>query len=180
MSEENSFLTKNGTVRSVSMIIYSKEYGYLICEEMRSEFLFRKVKFLMSHCIGGKCEEDDICPLWTGIREFFEELDLQIFSTSSREEAIRLLYDEFYTCLLLKYDFLVSKNKRLYNRFYVVNIDTLENEELKHELIEKLLNWKKTQYSSLESVYFWNENKERPKNCTSLLCYFLNNLPPQI
>lgn len=69
---------------------------------------------------------------------------------------------------------MVSRKEKLYNRFIVVNIDQLD-ETIKHELMTHISNWEKKETSVLENIYFWTYRKEKIKNPSTLLQYFIDN-----
>lgn len=176
----DAFRTKDGFVRSVS-IIFQTEYGYLFIDEMRKGYPDPSVTIEESHFLGGKCEMNDPSPIWTGLREVLEELEYHLKSTNSINNSVRILLDEFENCKTFKIDTCVSLSRKLYNRFYVINLETMNNNELKDELMELFLNWrpKNTSFKKgVTRVYFWKKDDPKPSKCTSLLKFFLDNLPP--
>lgn len=179
MSEH--FLTKGGVVRSVSIIFYSKDYGFLLIDEMRKGFPDPSIMTEEAHILGGKCEMEDPSPIYAGLREVLEELEYTLRSTTSITGSIRVLLDEFENCKKVKLDHCVSEKKKLYNRFYIINIDTMTNEELRSELIDLFLNWRpkdKNAAKGVKRVYFWKRGDPKPVKCTNLLTFLLDNFPP--
>lgn len=172
MSEQ--FILEKGVIRSVSIILYDKELGFLLCDEMRKDFVGNKS--LNSHMIGGKVDMEDSSPLFTGIREFSEELEYR-YQGLSIDETINKLMNEFNECKKLWYDHLVSPKKGFYNRFYIINISKISDKEFKNELILFLTTWSKKETSVLESVYFWKKGEKFNNEETSLLNSFIKILP---
>ena len=76
----------------------------------------------------------------------------------------------------MTWDFCVSIPKKLYNRFYVINIDRIQDEEQLTKILDFLLNWKNKQESTLERVYFWNGRDSLPL-MTVLLKSFIEKVP---
>lgn len=176
MSERFHIKEGNGIIRSVSIIPFSSIYGFLLCDEMRKGFPDTSVRILGNHIIGGKVDMDDTSPLYTGLREFIEELNFYL-DGRDKEEMINLLLNELNDCKTLKWDNCVSEKKKLYNRFYIINLDNMTNEELKERILSFLLNWEKKEDSVLEKVYFWKKGQPLIAK-TSLLDTFIKNLPP--
>lgn len=176
MSERFKINEGKGIIRSVSIILFSSKYGFLLCDEMRNGFPDTSIRILGNHIIGGKVEMDDISPLYTGFREFIEELDFYL-NDMDKKEMINFFINELNNCKTLKWDYCVNENKQLYNRFYVISLDNMINEEVKNQILSFLLNWKKKENSVLEKVYFWKKGEPLIAK-TTLLQTFINNIPP--
>ena len=181
-----AFLIKDGIIRSVSIVFYSpKNDGFLLCDEIRKGFPNPEIKHLENHLIGGKVDMDDKSPIHAGFREFCEEtgfissLSGSSSSSSSIEETVDLLVNQLKPCKKKRIDLCVSQIKKLYNRFYIINIDTLDNLELYDEIIKFILSWKKRDEIPLERIYFWNDNL-RLSFPSSLLKLFLQNILPNL
>lgn len=173
---ENFIIKDGGIIRSVSIVLFCEEHGFLLCEEMRKKFPNGLDRELETHIVGGKVDMEDSLPIYTGLREFCEELDFK-HQGMSIDETVHTLISEFESCKKLSWDLLVSKQRQLYNRFYVINIDTLFDDELKSELINFLLNWSKTENSCLERVFFWKKEQKLNVKTTTLLEEFIKHLP---
>lgn len=167
----------NGFVRSVSIIFHINSLGYLLCTESRKGYPDPNVKTNQSHLIGGKVEMSDISTVQTGLREFCEETDYRL--GSSVEETMKELIEKINICSLYKWDYCVSPKKELYNRFYVINLDECENVEFLNSFISFVQNWKKTDKSPLNSLFFWQEGSKFEIEETSLLSLFAQNLPSE-
>lgn len=170
---ENFLFKGDSIVRSVSLILYSSEKGYLLCDEMRKGFPDPNVKTLNSHLIGGKVDMDDRSPYYTAFREFCEETGFLI-SDKSIEDTIEYLIYELDDCKKKQSNICVSEKKKLFNRFYVINLDTCPNKKLVNDIYSFVKNWKSN--STLEKLYFWNEDDEL-ENPSSLLKSFIEILP---
>ena len=168
-------LNNGGIIRSVSVIFYSEKFGYLLCDEMRKGFPDISKRTLCNHIIGGKVDLDDVSPLWCGLREMIEELDFYL-DGRNKNEMIKYLSNQLSECKAVKWDLCVSVPKKLYNRFYVINIDRIQDEEQLTNIFDFLLNWNKKEDSTLEKVYFWNGRDSLPV-MTSLLKSFVEKLP---
>lgn len=163
-----------GTIRSVSIILYSPNYGFLISDEIRLNYKVSKDKILENHLIGGKVESYDISPIHTGFREFCEELNFKKENLST-DETVNYLVSNMQTCDKRKWDFCVSEKKKLYHRFYCINIDTISNRTLYHELFLFLLKWKEEESLSVKKIYFWKKG-DRLISPSSLLTTFIRNI----
>lgn len=172
---EPNFINENGiTIRSVSLVIYKEDDGFLLCDEERKG-KNPDDKTLNSHLIGGKVEQTDSDPLYTGIREFCEETGF-ILNGFNKEETILKVKDLFIQCPRIRNDYVVSEQKSLCNRFIVINIDNLDD-EIKDELLSFIENWKKRNNLPLNSIYFWNPTNPLNQTPSSLLKFFIENLP---
>lgn len=167
-------LNDGGIVRSVSVILYSEEFGYLLCDEVRKGFPETSTKSLYNHMIGGKVDLDDTSPLYSGLREMVEELDFYL-DGKNKNEMVEYLCNYLFTCKSIEYDLCVSVKKKLYNRFYVINIDKIQDKQELLKILNFLLNWEKKEESTLEKVYFWNGKDSLPL-MTTLLKFFVENL----
>ncbi len=117
----------DGTYKSASITFYCKNMGYLLCMEMRDNKL-------VYHPIGGKYENKDKCIEKTACREFIEETgilqnnDFMNLLKNKKENAIEYIYHILQNeeaCIY--YDFYVNKEKFYIHRYYVVDIDKLED-----------------------------------------------------
>lgn len=176
IKNDGILIKDDGFIISVSIILFTEEHGFLLCEEMRKKFPNKLDRELRTHIIGGKVDMTDTLPIYTGLREFCEELNYKHLGMSI-EDTVQTLISEFEVCKKLSWDLVVSKKRQLYNRFYVINIDTLIDEELKSELLDFLLNWRKTTESALERVFFWKKGQEIEVTMTTLLEEFIKHLP---
>lgn len=169
-------LSDGGTIRSVSITPYDPVHGFCICEEERKGFPDPSVKTLNSHVIGGKVEMTDIHPFQVGIREFCEEVPF-VIPGYSLEETVQILRDEFEPCTKRYKDVIVSAQKNLYHRFYVVNIAEMKNEEVRDILYRTINYWKQTEQSSLTKVLWWRKFMDLQFSPSSLLENFIRNMP---
>lgn len=164
-----------GFIRSVSLIFYSSSKGYLLCNEMRKGFPNPLIKTLENHLIGGKCDLEDTSPIYSGFREFMEETGYRS-SGLITSNSINKVIQDFIDCNVQIWDLCVSPKKKLYNRFYVINIDNNIDSNVRRDLFDFVARWKKSDKFPLESIYWWNPNiiLEKP---SSLLDSFVKNLP---
>ena len=169
-------LNNDGIIRSVSLIPYNPEYGYLLSTEERKGFPDLNSKILSTHPIGGKVEMNDDIPFRTGIREFCEELPYRLEGYNI-EETVNILLDSFESCTKRYKDILVSKQKNLYNRFYVVNISEISDDEVRLSLFNAIERWSRPSGSVLASLFFWRPGDEMKVNPSSLMESFLTVLP---
>jgi hypothetical protein len=178
VNTSDAFQTKDkkGYIRSVSIILYSETKGFLLCDEMRKGFPNPAIRTLENHMIGGKCDMEDNSPIISGFREFIEETGYPTNGVSDRVYALELA-KRFSDCKTLKWDTCVSPKKGLWNRFYVINIDSTSDYDLLSEIHEFITFWKKDHKLPLESIYWWKseDELEHPSN---LLLSFTKNLPP--
>lgn len=156
-----------GTIVSVSITFYKPETNeFLICNEMRKHKKDSTIKSLMSHMIGGKFEDIDDTPLHTAVRELNEELGLN-FET---ECIIESLKEE--GVIIHKYDFCVNNLYKYYNRFLIVDINSMKNDDVFKALDRKINNYSNlNNEDGVQSVYFLHQ-KKRLINPTSLLLSF--------
>lgn len=169
---EEFVINSDSYIRSVSIILYDERLGFLLCNEYRKDLLGDK--HLQSHVVGGKVEIDDISPIHTGFREFCEELNFQ-YHSSNIKKNIQTLIDKTLHCKRVRYDFLVSPKKRLYNRFYIINIGHITDVDFKNYLF-RFLELPLTEDCAVQSVYFWKKG-EKLIDSSSLLINFLKILP---
>lgn len=170
---------KKGYIRSVSLIFYSQSKGYLLCDEMRKGFPNPAIRTLENHMIGGKCDLEDSSPIISGFREFIEETGFPTKGELDRVIAARLASD-LADCKTVKWDACVnpgSKKTILWNRFYVINLDTGSNLDLISFMYDFVWNWRKNSKLPLESIYWWKPDDEL-KVPSNLLTSFTKNLPP--
>lgn len=174
-----------GIVRSVSVIFHIPDKGYLLCSEMRKGFPDPKIRTHESHMVGGKVDLNDTSVLRCGLREFCEETGYLSPGSNGRWQGIKDTIDSilvnFDKCPTVKWDHCVSLNKRLYNRFYVINLDNCPNFEFFCDFVDFFSCWEKNidlpLDSPLESMFFWNEGDTLEHKPTSLLKTFISNLP---
>ena len=182
MSSENInrsapfMLSNGGTVRSVSVLLYDPELGFMLTEEERKGFPDPSVKTLNTHPVGGKVDDTDKSPFYTGLREFCEEVDYTLEGYNI-EETVCLLLEAFEPATKRYKDILVSKPKNLYNRFYIVNISEVLDEEIRMSLYNKIQNWRTKPGSVLRRVFFWKRGDEMRVSPSSLMENLLKNLP---
>jgi hypothetical protein len=167
MNQSFKLNDNKGEVRSVSIVFYSENKGFLICDEMRKAFPPGSGDdILQNHLIGGKCELNDKSPIETGFREFVEETEIGDLSSFIKE---------FKKCKSLKWDFCVSEKKQLWNRFYIINIDSCPNQDFIYELYLLIEYWNHNDLP-LKSIYWWKPSDEL-SNPSSLLKSFIKNIP---
>jgi len=177
MSKNSLFTLENGgIICSVSVILFDPIKGYLLCTENRKGFPDKTKKFLASHILGGKVEKTDNSPLETGIREFCEELQY-CYDDKTISETTEILIDAFDDVTMRYKDFLVSKNKNLYNRFYVINIEEIEDDPVKDSLYDTITNWKTNDNNDIKSIFYWKNDDVLKIKSTSLLDMFIKNKP---
>ncbi len=169
-------LPSGGIIRSASITPYDPNNGFCICEEERKGFPDTSVITINAHLVGGKAEMDDIHPFQTGIREFCEEVPF-ILPGFSLEQTVEILRDEFEPCTKRFKDVLVSKQKNLYHRFYIVNISEMMNDEVKSELYKTINHWRKTEKSSLTKLVWWRRGLDLPAPPSPLFENLLRNMP---
>lgn len=163
---KNFINSQGGIIRSVSLIFYTHEKGFLICDEMRKGYPDVTEKKLQNHLIGGKAELTDITPLYSAVREWCEEVEYA---------DIKKILINLYNCKKIYYDSCVSSRSNMYNRFYVINMDTCIM-TFKEEMMNFIEAWYKKPHSVLERVYFWQPG-DSLNEPTSLLQIFIKNLP---
>ncbi len=137
----NLNLNKNinlvGVYKSASITFYSKTLGYLLCKEVRDNKL-------VYHPIGGKYEERDESIEYTAAREFIEETGIlknvdfiHLLETNNKINSIdieKCAIDFIYNLIVNNnithyYDFYVNVNKEYIHKYYLINMDKL-NENL--------------------------------------------------
>ena len=177
MSEELNtnfaFRVNDGYIRSVSIIFRLKIRGYLFCTEMRKGFPDKTIKHKETHIVGGKVDMIDKTPLECGFREWCEETGYG----KDIKEASNTMVSKFNQCYTLKHDICVSKKQKLYNRFYIIEIDECPDYEYLESFITFCDTWKKKDELSLESLFFWNNDEfvNRPSNLLEQLISILPN-----
>jgi 8-oxo-dGTP pyrophosphatase MutT (NUDIX family) len=126
---------KKKIFKSASLIFYSKELGYLFCEEFRY-----KEKKILIHPIGGKVENYDIDIFSTAVREFIEEVNLEFHPIINKENNIKSKLITNISENLKKIssyrDLCIHKKNKYFHRFYIVSIDNIENDKFKKNIIE--------------------------------------------
>ena len=166
----------NGVIVSANILFYNSNGDeFLLCKEMRKPTPQSMYKEEMTHVFGGKVETSDPTPLYTAIREFVEELPFQ-FCSLSQEQTIIQLCQSISTngVLRVKKDFCVSPRNRLYNRFYIININTIDT-NMRTALLQSIYSWK-PRADGIMSVYFWKRDSEILKP-SSLLSGIIGELP---
>ena len=113
----NQVLVSGGKIHSVSLVLYFREFGFLICEENRKNFPDDGKRSPIHHLIGGKVESFDSTPLHSAVREFCEE-------TGFGTDKIECMIGFMEICDCFYKDTIVSVIKKLYNRTYVINMDS--------------------------------------------------------
>lgn len=154
------------TIHSVSILFYVKDYGFLICNEMRKKFRSNEREF-KSHLIGGKVEEFET-PLKAACREFMEEY--------GKTEDHFALYNAVCNAKYGYFDVLVSLSKCLEHRFYVVNTSSILDEEVRSFIENAERNFDKNN-SDLLDVFYWN-GADTLANGTTLLETFAGKWKP--
>lgn len=138
-NETNIKIKKNACkkkiFKSASLTFYSKELGYLFCEEFRY-----KEKKILIHPIGGKVEDYDKDIFSTAIREFIEEVDLESHPVINIKHDIKSkLVDnilEIIEKVSYYIDLCINKENKYFHRFYMILIDKIDNNEFKKNIIE--------------------------------------------
>ncbi len=114
-----------GIYKSASITFYSKNLGYLLCQEIRDNKL-------VYHPIGGKYEERDGSIEYTACREFIEETGILknkdfINLVDEENKAIDFIYDILANDKVTNYyDFYVNIEKEYIHKYYIVNMDKLD------------------------------------------------------
>lgn len=150
------------TIHSVSILPYISGKGVIICEEMRKCFPDTSKRELKKHFIGGKVEPDE-SPLLAGCRETCEEVPLH-HKPCDVESAIKESKHLFI-------DVTVSKAKNLENRFYVILVDSIKDEDIKKSFMNMVDDFDSKE-SSLVSLFYW-DGIERLPDISSLIDLYL-------
>jgi hypothetical protein len=126
---------KKKIFKSASLTFYSKELGYLLCEEFRY-----KEKKILIHPIGGKVENYDKDIFSTAVREFIEEVNLEQHTIINSEKNIKSkLVDNMCEKLEnISYyiDLCINKEKKYFHRYFLVLIDNINDIKFKKNIIE--------------------------------------------
>lgn len=146
------------TIHSVSMLLYVKEKGFVICEEMRKGFPDTTKRELKTHFIGGKVEGGE-SPLLCGCRELCEEVPI--------DYDYQAIFREIEKSVHKYIDITVSVEKNLENRFYFVCVDSIKNQEIK-SLLENIVDNFDKENSQLVSLSYWDGVSELD-NTTNLI-----------
>lgn len=154
---------KKKIFKSASLTFYSKDLGYLLCEEFRY-----KEKKLLIHPIGGKVEDYDKDIFSTAIREFIEEVNLEthpilnikkLNKTDLTDELSYFLENKSYYI-----DLCINKENKYFHRYFLVLIDEINDEEKKKNIIE-LPNYFNGNYKTeIEKIYWYHLPKEQNEN----------------
>lgn len=168
---DNFRLDKNAYIRTCALILYDREKGYLLCEELRKDFP-RTNKKMFTHMIAGKVEMTDRIPFDTALREFCEELPFKLNGLTI-EETVKVMKSSFISCRKKYIDFSANIKRTLYNRLYVVDISDLSSEFSK-ELNNQISG--EREGSSLSNV-FWYSGDNFEIESTSMVNDFIANLP---
>ena len=165
----------NKIFKSASLTFYSKELGYLFCEEFRY-----KEKKILLHPIGGKVENFDKDIFSTAIREFIEEVNLETHPKLNINKYDKnMLTDDYYKILLnISYfiDLCINKEKKYFHRYFLVLIDDIRDIEFKNDIID-LPNYFNGKYKTeINNVYWYTllSEKEKISNLSWLTKMFLN------
>ena len=186
LNDSEAFRSSDGKgfVRSVSIIFYISNHGYLLCSEMRKGFPNPKVRNHEDHMIGGKVDIEDTSTLECGFREFCEETGYRCLNDEGQsctiEDSVNIMAYKFEGCLTYRWDYCVSPKKFLYNRFYVIKLDDCSDFEFFTDFIDYVKSWEKSSDLPLESLYFWNNGDTFEHQPSSLLKTFIENLPDQL
>ena len=164
--------------KSASLTFYSKEFGYLFCEEYRY-----KEKKILIHPIGGKVENFDKDIFSTSIREFIEEVNLELhpilnINKYNKNELTENLYKNLQNISYYK-DLCINKEKKYFHRYFLVLIDNIENIEFKLNIID-LPNYFNGNYKTEINNVCWydlfTEKKEIKINLSWLTNMLINFL----
>jgi len=142
-------------------------HGYIICEEMRKKFRNPSERELKTHFIGGKVEPGED-PLFAACREFCEEYN--------HSRNFKFVYDYVKLAKHGSIDLTVSHTKDLQNRFYLVNVSSIPNEEVRRFFETAVDNFDRHN-SELVSVSYWN-GKSKLQNATSMVNDFIKKCKP--
>jgi len=179
ISQSNElFIIKNtGVIKSVSIIFYSESDGFLLCDEMRKTHYSSNKKELKTHLIGGKVDVGDESPIYTGFREFCEETGYRIKDYSIKD-SIHFLINELVFCKKIRINFCVNDYKKFYHVFYVINIDTIPDVNVKDNIFTFIKNWKKNNSAVIEKLFFYKKesNYLKLRNSTDLLRSFFTEI----
>lgn len=168
----------NKIFKSASLIFYSKELGYLFCEELRY-----KEKKILIHPIGGKVENFDKDIFSTSIREFIEEVNLESHPILNIDKFDKnVLTDNLYRILLnisCYIDLCINKENKYFHRYFLVLTDNIKDIELKKNIID-LPNYFNGNYKTEINYVYWydllSEKKKTITNLSWLTKMFLNFL----
>jgi hypothetical protein len=165
----------NKIFKSASLTFYSKELGYLFCEEFRY-----KEKKILLHPIGGKVENFDKDIFSTAIREFIEEVNLEIHPKININKYDKnMLTDDLYKILQnISYyiDLCINKEKKYFHRYFLVLIDDIRDIEFKKDIID-LPNYFNGKYKTEINNVCWYvllTEKENILNLSWLTKMFIN------
>jgi 8-oxo-dGTP pyrophosphatase MutT (NUDIX family) len=167
---------KNKIFKSASITFYSKKLGYLLCEEFRY-----KEKKILLHPIGGKVENFDKDIFTTAIREFIEEVNLELHPILNANKYDKNTLTENMCEILqnLTYyiDLCINKENKYFHRYFLTLTDNIEDNEFKSNIIE-LPNYfngnYKTEINNIHWLYFLTEKKDTKSNLSWLTKMFLN------
>lgn len=167
--------TNNNKIYASVSLVFKNNNKILICNEYRK-------KKLLYNPIGGKVEIDDKDLLYTGIREFIEETNLEnnqdfnnlcknFIDTNTKESMIEYIYKLIQTNCIFK-DICVSINNNKHHRYYTVELNSINNELFKNILInlpEFYNNNKLKDHSVIDLL--WIENDENVEYNYHILMY---------
>lgn len=133
-NETNPKKDINKNYKSVSLILYSNEYGYLFCEESTNT----KDKTLLNP-ISFKINTDEESLYKIAIKEFIKELKLETHSELNNEKLVKTelvmelinIFDKNYNYI----DLCFNKKYKYVHRYYIIHIDKIENKK-KHILMD--------------------------------------------
>ncbi len=181
--ENKKNIILKGIHKSASITFYSKKLGYLLCKEIRDNKL-------VYHPIGGKYEDKDEYIEFTAIREFIEETGilqnnefkelLENNDTNSKDLLYNIIKNEEITIF---YDFYVNKEKEYLHRYYVINIEKVDENLMK--IIKNLDIFYENTFKEISNngEYIislnWDKDilkKNINKNNYSMLTIYLSNL----
>lgn len=167
-----------GIIVSVNISFYNPTTdSFLLCKEMRKPTPQSNHKEEQMHIFGGKVEPTDISPFYTGVREFVEELNYQ-HEDMNRDQVIKYIYNQTMTReidTIIKYkDVCVSPRNRLFNRFYIINLNTLRM-EFRKELSNKINSF--TPGNDTITSLFFHERELALENPSSLLASIFKTFP---
>jgi len=161
------------TYKSASLTLYNKKNGFLLANEYR----YREKKNLY-HPIGGKVENFDKDLFFTSIREFIEETNLLKHTIINKGNlSIDNFCLDIYN-LLNKYkeffDICVNKNLKYFHRYYIINLDNIEDLNLKKNLINLPKFFNNKFKTELNYLIWYNKNFKIYNKSSWLLKILIN------
>lgn len=140
-------------IHSVSLLLFVKGKGFLICEENRKDFKDRTKRNLETHPIGGKIETVDNVkedPYFAACREFVEELELTI--------DINIFYNETKNHIVHYFDYWAWKPTFIINRFFIVDCSDLKLTNLNVDTLD--IDFKTKEETDVKRAFFTDFKEE--------------------